>query len=165
MRYEVRIAGRSRQVDVDGHGRFLVDGEAVAAEAVETVRGRQWTVTIAGRPHEVTVLTRDPLRLLIGGREIAASATDERALAAARGTRTSGALRHVIRAPMPGLLKTVHVSEGDLVEQGAALVVLEAMKMENELRAPARGRVVKLVARAGSKVEGGAVLAVLAEAE
>ena len=66
---------------------------------------------------------------------------------------------------MPGLLKTVHVSEGDLVEQGAALVVLEAMKMENELRAPARGRVVKLVARAGSKVEGGAVLAVLAEAE
>ena len=49
MRYEVRIAGRSRQVDVDGHGRFLVDGEAVAAEAVETVRGRQWTVSIAGR--------------------------------------------------------------------------------------------------------------------
>ncbi len=66
---------------------------------------------------------------------------------------------------MPGFLRAVHVSEGDVVERDAPLVTLEAMKMENELRAPARGRVVKLVARAGAKVEGGIVLAVLAETE
>ena len=66
---------------------------------------------------------------------------------------------------MPGLLRAVHVKEGDLVERDAALVTLEAMKMENELRAPARARVVKLSASAGSKVEGGAVLVVLAEVE
>jgi len=66
---------------------------------------------------------------------------------------------------MPGLLRAVHVKEGDVVERDAPLVTLEAMKMENELRAPARARVVKLSASAGSKVEGGAVLLVLAEVE
>jgi len=165
MRYEVRAAGRARRVDLDGQGRFLVDGDAVAADLVEAVPGRQWIVRIGGRPHEVTLLTREPMRLLIDGREIRATAIDERSLAASRGARQSGTRRHEIRAPMPGLLKAVHVREGDLVDQGAALLVLEAMKMENELRAPARGRVVKLAARAGNKVEGGAVLAVLTEPE
>ena len=64
-----------------------------------------------------------------------------------------------------GLLKAVHVAEGDIVERDAPLVTLEAMKMENELRAPSRARVTTLHARAGAKVEGGAVLAVLAELE
>ena len=165
MRYEVRLAGRLLRVDLDQQGRFLIDGEAVPAELEETVRGRQWSVRVSGRVHEITALTLDPLRLSVDGREVAATATDERSLAAARGARRGGALRHEIRAPMPGLLKAVHVSEGDVVERDAALLVLEAMKMENELRAPARGRVVKLVARAGMKVEGGSVLAVLAETE
>ena len=165
MRYEVRVAGRVVRVDIDQQSRFLIDGDAVAAETEETVRGRQWSVRIAGRTHEITALTLEPLRLLVNGRELAVSASDERSLAAARGARRGGALRHEIRAPMPGLLKSVNVSEGDVVERDAALLVLEAMKMENELRAPAHGRVVKLTARAGTKVEGGTVLAVLAESE
>ena len=65
---------------------------------------------------------------------------------------------------MPGLLKAVHVSEGDVVEQGVRLMTLEAMKMENELLAPARGRIVRVAVGAGTKVEGGAILAVLEEA-
>jgi len=166
MRYEVRVADRLMRVDVDGADRFLVDGEAVAAEVDETIRSWQWAIRIDGHAHEITVLTRtEPLRLLVDGVEVEASAIDERALAASRGARSQTAGRHEVRAPMPGLLKAVHVREGDIVESGAALVTLEAMKMENELRAPARGRIVKLVATAGAKVEGGAVLAVLAEAE
>ena len=64
---------------------------------------------------------------------------------------------------MPGLLKSVHVSEGDVVERDAALATLEAMKMENELRAPARARVQRLGAAAGTKVESGALIAVLVD--
>ena len=165
MRYEVRIAGRVFAVDVDPTGRFLVDGEAVAAEPFETVRGRQWVVRVGGRAHEVTVLTHDPLRLSIDGTQVDAAAEDERSLAASRGTRQHASGRHELRAPMPGLLRAVHVKEGDLVERDAPLVTLEAMKMENELRAPARGRVVKVAASAGQKVEGGASLIVLADAE
>ena len=161
----MRVGARDHRIDVDGDDRFLVDGEAVAAETLETVRRRQWHVRIEGRAHEVTVLTREPLRLLVDGTEVVASAIDERSALARRGTRQAAGGRHEVRAPMPGLLKAVHVREGDLVERDAALLTLEAMKMENELRAPARGRVVKLAARAGSKVEGGAVLVIVAESE
>ncbi len=166
MRYEVSVAGRTLRVDVDASGRYLIDGEVVAAEASETVRGRQWVIRVDGRSHEVTVLTRSqPLRMAIDGVEVTADAIDERALAATRGTRHHASGRHELRAPMPGLLRAVHVKEGDVVERDQPLITLEAMKMENELRAPARGRVTKLMASVGAKVDGGAVLVVLAEAE
>jgi biotin carboxyl carrier protein len=165
MRYEVTIEERVFRVDLDTSGRFLIDEEVVAATLDEVVRGRQWRVGVAGRTHEVTVLTRDPLRLLIDGDEVAASAMDERALAASPNARQQASGRHELRAPMPGLLRAVHVREGDVVERDAPIVTLEAMKMENEIRAPARARVTKLSARAGAKVEGGAVLVVLSEIE
>jgi biotin carboxyl carrier protein len=166
MRYDVTVAGRTLRVDVDASGRYLIDGAAVAAETTETVRGRQWLIRVEGRSHEVTVLTRtEPLRLAIDGLEVQAAAIDERTMAASRGARQHPSGRHELRAPMPGLLRAVHVKEGDVVERDAPLITLEAMKMENELRAPARARVVKLSASVGSKVEGGALLVVLAEVE
>jgi 3-methylcrotonyl-CoA carboxylase alpha subunit len=113
----------------------------------------------------VTLLTDHPLRLLVDGTETIASAIDERAAVAARGASAARGGRHELRAPMPGLLKAVHVAEGDVVELGTPLMTLEAMKMENELLAPARARVVRLAIGAGTKVEGGAMLAVLEETE
>ena len=165
MIYEVSVGDRRVRVEFAGDGRFLIDDAVVAAETTEIVRGRQWSVHIVGRSHEITLLTTDPMRLLVDGHEVEASALDERAVAAARGTSAARGGRHELRAPMPGLLKTVHVAEGDLVERDAPLMTLEAMKMENELLAPARGRVVRLAVGAGTKVEGGAMLAVLEEAE
>ena len=165
MRYEAQVAGRTFCVDIEASGRALVDGEAVPATIDEVARGRQWRVGLAGRTHEITLLTREPMRLLVDGVEVDASALDERTLAASRGTRQHSSGRHELRAPMPGLLRSVHVREGDIVEREAPIVTLEAMKMENELRAPARARVVRLDARAGEKVEGGAILAVLAEVD
>ena len=165
MRYEAQVAGRVFRVDVDASGRALVDGEAVAATIDEVARGRQWRIGLSGGTHEITLLTREPMRLLVDGIEIDASAIDERTLAASRGTRQHASGRHELRAPMPGLLRVVHVREGDIVEREAPIFTLEAMKMENELRAPARTRVVRLDARVGEKVEGGAILAILAEVD
>ncbi|MEX2046937.1 MAG: hypothetical protein WEE03_07215, partial [Chloroflexota bacterium] len=82
MIYEVTVGERRLRVEIASDGRFLVDETVVPAEAVETRRGRQWSVRIAGRSHEVTVLTSDPLRLLVDGNETEASALDERAAAA-----------------------------------------------------------------------------------
>ena len=165
MRYEVAVADRDFIVDVDASGRFLIGGEAVAATADEVVRGRQWRIAIDGRTHEVTVLTWDPMRLLVDGTETSASAIDERALAMSPNARAQASGRHELRAPMPGLLRAVHVREGDVVDRDAPIVTLEAMKMENEIRAPARARVTRLAARAGTKVEGGALLVVLSEVD
>ena len=165
MIYEVTVGDDRLRVDVAADGRFLIDDVVIAAEVAEIVRGRQWSVRLGQHSHEVTVLTHDPLRLLVDGDEVEASAVDERAAAAARGAGAARGGRHEVRAPMPGLLKTVHVAEGDLVERDAPLMTLEAMKMENELLAPTRARVVRLAVGAGMKVEGGAMLAVLEEAD
>ncbi|HKY50914.1 MAG TPA: biotin/lipoyl-containing protein [Candidatus Limnocylindria bacterium] len=165
MIYEVQVGDRRVRVETAPDGRFLVDDAVVPAEVADVVGGRQWSVRLRGRSHEVTLITLDPLRLLVDGYEVEASAIDERAAAAGRGAAAARGGRHELRAPMPGLLKIVHVSEGDIVERDAPIVTLEAMKMENELVAPARGRVVRLAVGAGTKVEGGAMLAVLEEAE
>ncbi|TME95750.1 MAG: biotin/lipoyl-binding protein [Chloroflexi bacterium] len=163
MRYEVALAGRALRVDLSSDGRFAVDGQAVAADAREVVRGRQWSVVLDGRSHEVTLVTHEPLRLDVDGVDVEVSVVDERSQSARRDGIRSASGRVEIRAPMPGLLKSVHVAEGDTVERDAPLVTLEAMKMENELRSPVRGRVTKLGYASGTKVEGGAVLAVLVQ--
>jgi len=97
----------------------------------------------------------------MGSRRGSPAVADERALAAARRGGRAATGRAEVRAPMPGLLKAVHVTEGARVEAGAPLVTLEAMKMENELRAPRAGTVTKLGAAAGATVDGGTLLVVI----
>ena len=161
MRYEVRIGDALLRVETAAGGRTLIDDTVVAAQVSEIVPGVLWSVLVDGMAHEIAVLGRDPLRLWVDGRETMVEIADERAVAAARrgGQRPGG--RAEVRAPMPGLLKAVHVAEGARVEAGAALVTLEAMKMENELRAPRAGTVTKLGAAAGATVDGGTLLVVI----
>ena len=162
MRYEVTLDDRRIRVEIAESGRFTVDDRVVAADVHETVRGRQWSITLEGESHELTVITHDPLRLDVDGRDVHATVVDERALRAGRGATGLRTGRTELRAPMPGLLKAVHVKEGDQVEAQAPLATLEAMKMENELRAPSAGRIAKVAATVGVKVEAGAVLIVIA---
>jgi biotin carboxyl carrier protein len=162
MRYEVTLDDRRVRVELSDNGGFTVDDHAVAANVRETVRGRQWSIRLEGESHEVTVVTHDPLRLDVDGQDVRAAVIDERALRASRGAAGARTGRVELRAPMPGLLKAVHVKEGDHVAADAPLATLEAMKMENELLAPSAGRIAKVRATAGTKVEAGAVLIVIA---
>jgi len=161
MRYEVTLDDRRVRVELGEDGRFTIGDRVVAAEVRETVRGRQWSITLEGESHEITVVTHDPLRLDLDGHDVRATVVDERALHAGRGAAGVRTGRVELRAPMPGLLKAVHVKEGDRVEADARLATLEAMKMENELLAPSAGRISKVRATAGTKVEAGAVLIVI----
>ncbi len=162
MRYEVTLEDRRLRVDLGQDDRFTIDDRVVAADVRETVRGRQWSITLDGESHEVTVVTHEPLRLDIDGHDVRATVVDERALRAKRGAAGTRLGRVELRAPMPGLLKAVHVKEGDRVAVDAPLATLEAMKMENELLAPSAGRIAKVGASAGTKVEAGVVLIVIA---
>jgi len=162
MRYEVTLEDRRFRVELSENGRFTVDDRVVATDIRETVRGRQWSITVEGESHEITVVTHDPLRLDLDGHDLRATVIDERALRASREAVGLRSGRVELRAPMPGLLKALHVKEGDRVKADAPLATLEAMKMENELLAPSAGRIAKVRATAGEKVEAGAVLIVIA---
>lgn len=163
MRYEVRIGERRLAVEVGHDGRLAVDGRAVAHEAREVAAGRIWWLQLDGTAHELVHLGGDPARWSIDGREVSVEVVDERTLAAGEGRIAGGGGRHELRAPMPGLLRAVHVTEGQLVERDEPIATLEAMKMENELRSPSRARVSRIGAAAGTKVESGALVAVLVD--
>ena len=159
MRYAVRAGDRDLAVEATPEGRFLVDDRVVAAELTEAIPGHVWSVLIEGHAHEVAFLGGD--RVLVDGDEVTLEIADERAIAAGRAGPRAGAGRQEIRAPMPGLLKRVHVAAGDPVREGDALATLEAMKMENELRAGHAGTVAQIAVAEGTKVESGTLLIVI----
>jgi 3-methylcrotonyl-CoA carboxylase alpha subunit len=159
MRYVVRAGDRDLVIEVTPEGRFLVGDRVLAAELAEAVPGRVWSVVIDGQAHEVAFLGAD--RVWVDGNEIRLEVADERAVAAGRAGGRAANARQEIRAPMPGLLKRVHVTEGAAVNEGDALVTLEAMKMENELRAQHAGTIARIAVAEGTKVDGGALLIVI----
>ena len=142
-RYTVTLEGRAMEVEwsdgASGLASLVIDGASVEAGAV--ARDGGYSVLVKG--HMVDVTLRD-----------AAPPGAPLARAGAGGPAR-------VTAPMPGRLVKVLVQEGDSVSEGQGLVVMEAMKMENELRAPRAGRVKELPARERQAVETGALLVVL----
>ena len=160
MKYWVTVHGKTVEVDVNGD-TVRVDGREVDAEievnpgsAVVnlTLRGVQsvlavdradamWTVSLAGETAAVRVETERSRRLADAGM-------------GGKGGRGSG----LVRAPMPGLVLRVDVSEGDQVSAGDGLLVLEAMKMENVIKAAVGGRITRVHVAQGAAVEKAALL-------
>jgi biotin carboxyl carrier protein len=159
LRYAVRAGDRDLSIEVTPEGRFLVGDRVLAAELIEAVPARVWSVVIDGVAHEVAFVGAD--RVWVDGDEVRLDIADERSVAAGRAAGHAATARQEIRAPMPGLLKRVHVTEGAAVDEGDALVTLEAMKMENELRALHPGTVAQIAVAEGTKVESGALLIVI----
>lgn len=83
---------------------------------------------------------------------------DERLAALRKSASVGRALGQLVVAPMPGLLKQILVAEGEIVQKGQSLCILEAMKMENEIKATERMQVQRLITQAGAAVEKGAKL-------
>lgn len=162
MRYYVRIGDRSHEVDIDGE-TITIDGERVRAR-VEDVPGTPLQlVAIGDEVHRVLARRgkqKGDYDLSVGGHRFVIEALDERsrAIRELSGVSARSAGPAHLLAPMPGLIVRVNVKEGDPVRAGQGLVVMEAMKMENELRAAYDGTVKRVVVPAGSAVEKGAML-------
>jgi biotin carboxyl carrier protein len=141
-RYRVSLDSRILEVDYAETGRdfvsLLMDGRS--HEVGLSPKGRGYSIVLEGDAFEVTF--EDAIR------------------GAARPDKGRARAASVV-APMPGRVLRVLVSSGDDVAEGQALLVMEAMKMENELRAPRSGRIGDLPVREGQTVETGALLAVV----
>ncbi len=160
MRYSVTIADRTVQVDLSGN-RVLVEGRPVAAE-LHTVPGTPLR-QLAEPGHTTTFAmtrTADGWRLLHRGEVWDAEVVDERTrqLREMTGGSSGTGGRHVVTAPMPGLVLRVEVEPGAEIEAGRGLVVLEAMKMENELTSPVAGAVTAVHVSPGDAVDKGTPL-------
>ena len=163
MKYEVLLAGRTRAVELsraDDGWKISLDGARLEASVAE-VAPNTFSVLLNGESYQIRVAPRadGTLTLYTGLAEYRAEVSDPRVW---RGRR-HGALevegRQQITAPMPGKVVRVLVSEGDAVEAGQGLLVVEAMKMQNEIRSPKSGKVEKLFAKENQAVNAGDVLA------
>ncbi len=162
MKYVVEVNGTRGVVELTSDG-VRVDGALHAAHLADIAGTPVQLVTIGNAVHRVAV-RRTGLRgrysLWIDGYRFDVEALDERTRTirdmTAASARTAGPAPLV--APMPGLIVRVDARAGEQVQAGQGLVVMEAMKMENELRAPAGGTVRAVYVSPGMAVEKGAVL-------
>ena len=162
MRYIVDVNGERREVELTGPGAKLNDIEVEAR--LEPIEGTPLAVlTVGDEVHRVIVRRaggRGRYVLSVGGHRFEVEALDERTRSirdiTAAVAKPSGPAP--IIAPMPGLVVRVNVAVGDVIAAGHGAVVMEAMKMENELRAKTGGTVKALHAEVGMAVEKGAVL-------
>ena len=139
----VEIDGETLTVYPGPNGRFLVRAEDGAQRVVtlDASSGAPAEGAVAGVRHRLRVQT-----------------PQEQALEAAIGTGAGGASSGLIKAPMPGRVVKVLVGPGDTVTAGTPVVIVEAMKMENELGAPFDGEVVSVSVSDGDAVDTGATL-------
>jgi biotin carboxyl carrier protein len=169
MKYYVLIGGTTHEVEVEG-SRVVVGGvvhEAHLAALPGTplhhllLEAESWTVAA----QSLEGVGRWALGVV--GERVELEVVDERTQQIQRlaGTRSPAVGGGTVRAPMPGLVVRVAVAAGQRVEAGAGLVVVEAMKMENELRAPRAGVVQTVHVAVGEAVEKGAALVTLASPE
>ncbi|HVR70784.1 MAG TPA: biotin/lipoyl-containing protein [Vicinamibacteria bacterium] len=163
MRLEALVDGRIVRVEVNGEGgRYTVvlDDRTLAVDARAT-GPRGMSLIVDGESHAAGV-ERRPGGYIVHLREDTLEVDlDDPGTAAAAAPRRAAAGPVRVAAPMPGRLLRVLVEPGQEVSAGQGLVVMEAMKMENELRAPRAGRVAEVHARERQTVETGALLVIL----
>lgn len=169
MKLRVEIDGEEYYLDLRREGAEAayqlqaadsIRSDSGTASIVETQAG-VYSVLIGDRSFEVRIAGSDsPVAVWVGQRRYLVSTADARDSAGRR--KSAGAVGpQDIRAQMPGKVISILVSPGDQVESGQGLIVVEAMKMQNEMRSPKDGIVFKIQAVAGATVAQGEVLMVI----
>jgi len=169
MKFEVKLTGQSgkkvRVVELERDAerwKISLDGQVINADAVE-IDANTLSLLLDGQSYEVRV-TPSPdgaLKLQTGLQEFTAEVVDPRAWRGRRQGAFEVEGRQHIVAPMPGKVVRVLVQAGDTVEAGQGILVVEAMKMQNEIRSPKRGTIERLNVKEGQPVNAGEVLCIV----
>jgi len=167
MRYTAKINDRTFNIDVgEGPDRLVlaIDGKPVEADWEWLGHDRDMSLLLDGRSYDIKI-EPDNGRLFIyyGGERFECLIEDVRLAELRRlaGEEVAAAGLAEIKAPMPGLILKVFVKPGQEVNKGERLLIIEAMKMENELRAPRDGTVKAINCREQQAVEQAKVLLIL----
>lgn len=168
MQFRVTVGAETLPVEVveDG-GRYRVRVEEAWLEVDARIGAAgPWSLLVDGVPYLVDVVDEgDAAVVMVGGETYRVHVETGGPGRGRRAGRGAGGAGQRLAAPMPGRVVAVHVKPGDRVEPGTPLVVLEAMKMENEFHATAEGTVVEVVVSPGQAVNAGDLLVVVAPAE
>jgi acetyl/propionyl-CoA carboxylase alpha subunit len=161
--YDIAIDGKNYRLDLnrqEGGWSCRLDGREVEVDAV-LARPDVLSLRIGNQAYEVKCeRVGGDLHLWVGSMRFAAEVRDPRSLRGrVRAVDDHGPKK--LTAPMPGKIVRVLVSQGDEVETGAGVLVVEAMKMQNEIKSPKKGTIQKILVSEGAAVNAGDVLAIV----
>ena len=164
MKFEAQLGRDTIPIEVAGAaGRFTVtlEGEPIDVDARQTDEGI-WSILLAGASYVADVTERDGVYLADVDGERYAIRVEEETRYIIRTRGAAGPERgQVLKAPMPGRVTLIEVAVGQTVAPGDGLIVLEAMKMENEFKAAVAGMVKEIRVASGQTVNAGDVLVVI----
>ena len=164
MKYKATVDGTDFTIDVERHGEVVVDGVPRSVDLRPIDGGSMFSLIMDHRSYDLHVERRAGMTyVVVDGNRFAVDVGDARLkelIAMSRRTHdeASGA---VVEAPMPGMVVKVMVAAGDVVAEDEGLLILEAMKMENEIRSPTAGVVERIAVEPGTAVNLGDVLVVI----
>lgn len=162
MIYEVKVADKIHRIELHEQGAVWdcsLDGRKVLLDVISTQKG-VISLLIQGKSYEVKQEnTVEGTNTVVGNHRFPTQVRDPRSLRSRRSSGSAVAGPRKITAPMPGKVVRIVTPVGTQVEQGQAILVIEAMKMQNELKSPKKGVVSRLNVSEGAAVEAGQVLA------
>ena len=164
MKFETELDGTLRPVEVHGEAgryRVLLDGETIEVDARRVGEGL-WSLVLGAESIVAEITDEDGVSVVhVDGETYRIRVEEEtRYLIRTRGGAAGGG-GQVLKAPMPGRVVLIEVAVGQRVQKGDGLVILEAMKMENEFRAVGEGTVKEIRVEVGQAVNPGDVLIVI----
>jgi biotin carboxyl carrier protein len=165
MIYDIVVDGQTHRLELsrgDRTWKCTIDGEPMEVDAALTARD-VLSVLIGNKAYEIKRerSLRGELHMVIGSARYAVDVQDPRSLRARRAAVGSEAGPQKLTAAMPGKIVRIMVKEKEEVKAGQPVLVMEAMKMQNEMKSPKDGRVQKVLASEGSTVNAGDTLAVI----
>lgn len=163
MILDVTVNGHDYRVQLekqeDGTWSCQVNGDQIAVDSANTAAGIL-SLLVAGESYEV-VASPAQQQIAFGGDRYSVEVRDPRSWRSRRARAGIESGPKKVVAPMPGKVVRVIAQTGTEVESGAGVIVIEAMKMQNELKSPRKGRVAKVLAAEGAAVNAGDVLAII----
>jgi len=164
MKYYVTIGQEEFEIEVRSETEILLDGKPISVDFQSMADQPVYSLLLGNESYEAYVGEgENGLQVLLRGQQYDVEVEDERQRRLRQASEVPGSPggEFQLKAPMPGLIVAVPVAEGDAVTRGQNLVILESMKMQNELRSPRDGVVQRVRAQAGERVEQNQVLIIL----
>jgi len=164
MKYIATIGERQIEIELISEGQLSVDGELVQVDFQSVANQPIYSMLLDGKSYEASIFPGDNgYQVLFLGQLFNVVVEDERQrrLRQSSGGSAVESGEYQLRAPMPGMIVAVPVEEGQQVEAGDNLIILESMKMQNELKAPRAGVVARIRIKPGDNVDQNQVMLIL----
>jgi biotin carboxyl carrier protein len=156
MKYVTSFNGKEYSIEIIDDHHLSLDGQIMEVDFESVANQPVYSLIMGGRSYEAYVYPDESdYQVLLQGRSYSIKVEDEREkrLRAAGGSLVSESSEYHLKSPMPGMVIALPISEGQAVTKGQVLVILESMKMQNELKSPRDGTLARIRVKPGDRVE------------